>query len=262
MKERIIKNFSELDSWLSENYGFQDGCVLSVNQDSLEIVIGRDVKGNYMANSGRHIQTFKIIPRGNMESTFDRSEIPTGEQNCIESVEALQVEKGVCLEFFTPAYFRLNADNFIIEKQPLVKTIFKPWINQDQIFLTAEFTEIPQPYFWKKSLDDYGHDILFRYFKGDKRFPKEVPCPDYQGYYFQLSDRINSTAEGIFIKHMTIKNGILSCNFEKKDKELMEVWNDLLQIIADFPGVKVETGNCEFTGLEWKKYLNDSVLPN
>jgi hypothetical protein len=165
------------------------------------------------------------------------------------------------LELSTPAIFRLLTDSLEIEEQELIKTTFKPWASEREMYLTADLSEIPRPEFWKEKLSKYGHDILFRYYAGDERQPEQVPYPDYQGYYIQLADRIRSTQEGIFLKHLKVESAKLSLSFENKDEELKYVWDDLTSILADFPNAKINSGNCEFSGTKWKKYLADKLLP-
>jgi hypothetical protein len=260
MLRTTIHTFNELDKWLSDNFYFEDGHVLTIKENPLQIIVGYNVKANYKANSERHILPFKIIPSKINEWTFDKEIINTGDDNYIECIEAIEVENGICLEFSTPATFRLITDSLIIEEQELIKTTFKPWASETEMYLTTDLSEIPRPEFWIERLSKYRHNILFRYYAGDERQPEQVPYPDYQGYYIQLADRIKSTQEGIFLKHLKVENGKLSLSFENKDKELKDVWDDLTFILADFPNAKINSGNCEFTGAKWKQYLTDKVL--
>jgi len=256
-----INTFNDLDKWLSDNFYFEDGHVLSINENSMEIIVGYNVKANFKANSERHILPFKIIPSKIIEWSYDKEMVNVGDDNYIECIEATEVENGICLQFSTPVTIKLVADSLIIEEQELIKTTFKPWASETDIFMTTDFYEIPRPEFWKEKLRKYGHDILFRYYAGDERQTVQVPYPDYQGYYIQLVDRINSTQEGIFLRHLKVENGKLSLSFENKDEELKNVWHDLTIVLADFPNAKIICGNCEFTGTQWKKYLIDKQLP-
>jgi len=234
---------------------------LSIKENPLEIIVGYNVKANYKANSERHILPFKIIPSKINDWTFDKEVVNVGDDNYIECIETSEVENGICLEFSTPATIRLVADSLVIEEQELIKTTFKPWASDTEMFLTTDLSEVPKPEFWKEQLNKYGHNILLRYYAGDERQPEQVPYPDYQGYYIQLADRIKSTQEGIFLKHLEVEKGKLSLSFQNKDEELKNVWDDLTLILADFPNAKINSGNCEFTGTNWKQYLADKVLP-
>jgi len=262
MLKTTIHTFNDLDKWLSDNFYFEDGHVLAIKENPLEIIVGYNVKANYKANSERHILPFKIIPSKIYEWTFDIDVTNVGDANYIEYIEAREVENGICLEFATPATFRLVTNSLDIEEKELIKTTFKPWTSEKEVYLTADLSEVPRPLFWKEKLSKYGHDILFRYYSGEERQPEQVPYPDYQGYYIQLADRISSTQEGIFLKHIKAENGKFSLNFENKDDELKDVWNDLTAILADFPNAQIKSGNCEFIGKKWKQYLADKLLPN
>jgi hypothetical protein len=261
MLKTTIHTFKELDEWLSDNFYFQDGHVLAVKENPIQISVGYNVKANYKANSERHILSFKLIPSKIIEWTFDKEYINTGDDNYIEDIAAIKLEKGIGLEFYTPTQFRLVTDKLIIEEQELIKTTFKAWTSETEIYLTAELSEIPRPEFWKEELGKYGHDILFRYYAGDIRQPEQVPYPNYQGYYLQLADRINSTQEGVFLKYLKVENGKLGLSFQNKDKEIKNVWDDLTLILADLPKANLKSGNCEFTGTKWKQYLIDKILP-
>lgn len=261
MLKKTIYTFNDLDEWLSDNFYFEDGHILSIKENPLEIIIGYNVKASYKANSERHILSFKIIPSKIMEWIYDKDVVNIGADNYIEYIEASKIENRLCLDFFTPTLIRLVTDSFIIKEQELIKTIFKPWVSETDFFMIADFPEIPRLEFWKEKLSKYGHKILFRYYAGEKRYPNQVPYPDYQGYYIQLEDRISSTQEGIFLKSINIENGKLSLNFTNKDEELKNVWNDLTIILSDFPNAKINSGNCEFTGAEWKNFLANKVLP-
>lgn len=261
MLKTTVHTFNDLDKWLSDNFYFEEGHVLSIKENPLEIIVGYNVKANYKANSERHILPFKIIPSKIHEWTFYKDVVNVGADNYIECIEASEVENGICLEFSTPATFRLVANSFEIEEQELIKTTFKPWTSEKEMYLTTDFSEIPTPEFWKEKLSKYGHEILFRYYAGDEIHPEQVPYPAYQGYYIQLSDRISSTQEGILLKHLKVENGKLSLSFENKDEELINVWDDLTLILADLPNAKIHSGNCEFTGTKWKQYLADKLLP-
>lgn len=261
MLKTIIQTFNDLDKWLSDNFYFEDGHILAINENPLEIIVGYDIESNYRANSERHILPFKIIPSKIIEWSFNKEIVNLGGDNYIECIEAIEVENGICLEFSTPTTIRLVTDSIFIEEQEIIKTTIEPWASETKMYLTTDLSEIPRPEFWKDKLSEYGHKILFRYYSGDEKQPEQVPYPDYQGYYIQLADRINLTQEGIFIEHLKVKNGKLSLSFENKDEELRNVWDDLTIVLADFPNAKISSGNCEFTGTKWKKYLTDRILP-
>jgi len=261
MLKTTVHTHTELANWVADNSHFEDGHIIAIKENPLEILVGYNVTGNYKANSEREIVSFKLTPSKIIEWTFNKENFTPADDNYIEGIDAIENEKGICLEFSAPAVFRLTTDCLTIEEQEVIKSTFKAWVSEREIFSTASLQDIPKPEYWKEKLSEYGHNILFRYYGGAERQPEAVPYPDYQGYYVQLADRIASTQEGIFLKHLAKRNDKINFCFEFKDEKLRNVWDDITRIIADFPNARIYCGNCEFTGTEWKQFLIDKILP-
>jgi hypothetical protein len=258
---KTVSTHKDLNEWLSENNNFEDGHVLAINENPLEIIVGYNIVANYKANSKREILSFKLTPSKVTEWTFDENYSKPSDSNYIEGIDAIENDKGICLEFVASGIYRLTAESITIEEQEVIKTIFRPWVSETGFSVTTDLTEIPRPNYWKERLKEFGHNILFRYYAGEVRQPEEVPYPDYQGYYIQLADRISSTQEGIFLNHITKDRGKVRFSFTNKDDVLKTVWEDLTRILADFQNAQISCGNCEFNGTEWKQYLLDKQLP-
>ena len=58
-----------------------------------------------------------------------------------------------------------------------------------------------------------------------------------------------------------MENHRVTLCFSKKDENLDNLWIDLTAILADIPEVKMNCGNCHFTGAEWKQLLKDKRYP-
>lgn len=255
MKSKVFNTYKEVDEWLSEYCFFEDGCILSVGEKPIEIIIGYDIRGNYKANTERHIAAFKLVPNKIYNWSFDESRICIGENNYIENIDVTETQNGMKLKFYTPTLFTLETNTLYIEKLETIKTVFHPWTSDTEIFASANIDSIPTPSFWIGKLKESGHDVAFRYYCGEAKEINKIPYPDYQGYYIQTVKNIQTSKEGIFIKHMQLSYGKLNLSLENKDNELVGIWADFTKIISDFPEVKIHCGNCEFTGEEWKAYL-------
>jgi hypothetical protein len=260
--KRNILTFKELDSWLSENFYFEDGYVLQIEEDPLNIIVGYDIKASYEAYSEKQILPFMVIPAGVEEWNFDREVIPVGDRNHIESIEPVEVDNGVCIEFATPAVFRLRSKSLVVEQQNVIRTVCRPWVSNSEIFIKVGLSFVPRAEFWKCELERFGHNISFRYYGGDSKELEKVPYPNYEGYYIQLSDRIKSTTKGIFFFHVRIDSGQLYLALRNDDDVLRRVWQDLTLILAAYPNTTIKCGNCRFTGSEWIRYLTDGTLPS
>jgi hypothetical protein len=257
-----LKTYQELDKWLSDNFYFEDGHILSISENPFEIIVGYDVAGNYEANSERQILPFKLIPSKIIEWTFDNKLSEPSEYNYIEGLDAVEVENGICLQFSTPTTFKLVTDILNIDEQDLIITTFRPWTSETEIFITADLNEIPRPEFWQQKLNSIGHKVSFRYYCSEAISSEKVPYPNYEGYYIQIQDKITSTKEGIFLKYLKTDKGKLNLGFENKDEDLAYIWDDFTSILSDLPNAKINSGNCTFTGTDWKKYLADRILPS
>jgi hypothetical protein len=120
MLKTTIHTFNDLDKWLSGNFYFEDGHILTVKENPLVIIVGYNVKANYKANSERHILPFKLIPSKIIEWTFERELINIGDNNYIEGIDAIEIDNGICLEFSTTKTFRLITEILNIEEQELI----------------------------------------------------------------------------------------------------------------------------------------------
>jgi hypothetical protein len=249
-----VKTYNELENWLSENFNFEDANILSIEKSPLKIRIGYNIDGNFKANSKRSIRVFELIPSGIKEWTYDERLFTPSEDHYLECIEPVEILDGVGFEIYTPS-IRLVADAIEINEKETIETTFKPWTSETDVFVDTELKEIPRPIFWKERLMEYGHNILYRYYCGEARQPEQLPYPDYTGYYIQLENKIDTTREGIFIQFLTKDDRGIHILFVNKDETLNVVWNDLKNIIGDLPGVIIHSGNCEFTGNEWKQFL-------
>ncbi len=196
----IVKTYEELDKWLSDNYYFEDGHILSIDRNPLSIRVGYNISGNYRANSEREILVYRITPFGIMEWAYDEQCFTPSENDYIEDITPIEAGVGVGLKFTAPKILHLRAKEICIEKEKNIKTIFKPWISQKNLFVQSTLKKIPRPDFWRQKLKEFGHDILFRFYCGNQKLPEELPYPDYSGYFIQLRDKISHTKEGIFIR--------------------------------------------------------------
>ena len=48
MLKTTVHTLKDLDKWLSDNFYFEDGHVLAIKENPLEIIVGYNVKANYL----------------------------------------------------------------------------------------------------------------------------------------------------------------------------------------------------------------------
>ena len=261
MSTLSINTYSDLDEWLSENNYFEDGYILEIEKAPLTITIGYIVSGNYKANEERQILAFKLEPLKIIEWTYNESLFTPSADYCIEGIDPIDSPSGIRLKFVHGSSFSLVADSLKISEPYIITDTFKPWTSDNEISAVAEIDSVPSPEFWLEKLKEKGHDLFYRYIYGEIKPVEEIPYPDYSGYYLQMSDRINTTSGGIFVRHIKQNGKFTAITFEKQDKFLAPEWQDLTRVIASLNNIIIHCGNCQFTGTEWEQYLRDQVLP-
>lgn len=243
----------ELDAWLASHDYFEDGYILRVDFQPLKINVGYTVKGNYKAYSEQEIVAFQLIPGKILEWTCLHEDFTPSQKYIIDSIQPLAFQGGIGLK--VPGILTFLTDRLTITEPEIIKTTFQPWLSDREIFVSFEMHQIPKPIFWKQKLDALGYPIIFRYYAGPAMNSEELPYPDYTGYFIQIADRIAESSEGIFIQHLSKEEEVISFHFVNMDEKLQNVWSALMSIFSDLPFVKIQSGNCEFSGLEWKKLL-------
>jgi len=138
--------------------------------------------------------------------------------------------------------FRLVTNSITIIERGIIKTIFKPWVSDNEIFVTTSLVDIPRPEYWKDKLSSLGHEIVFRYYGCEVKSPDKLPYPDYSGYYIQAENRVDKNLEGIFIKHISKYEKSISLHFQNKDKQLGSIWIDLTRVLSELQDAKISSG--------------------
>jgi len=251
-----IETTTDLTKWLEDNHFFEDGHILKIENNPLKIVVGYNITGSYEAHSERRIQTFTLEPDKIKEWTLPENAgfIPS-DDIYIEGIAPIDVLPNIGLEFSTPLTFRLVAGSIRITHNEIITTTFKPWVSESEIFVESSITVIPRPQYWVDKLKERGHVVVLRYFGSEEKMPDKLPYPDYSGYYIQTRNRLDKTNKGIFIEHLTKKEKSISLHFQNSDKEFKSIWNDLTLILSEMPDATIRSGNCKFSGREWREHL-------
>ena len=257
----IITDRNKLESWLDQNYWFEDGFISKIEQDSngLIITVGFQIKGTYVAGEPMTIKEFDLKPKGIRNWTFSDSGFKPGYDWCIEGLDLVENDLGI--RFETPNVFELTCESIDISKPREIQTFTKPWISERELFISATIDSIPKPDFWINLFKQHSTNIGLRVY-GDKiKETDRIPYPDYSGFFIQRPNRINENDKGIFIKSITQKGEDLHISFELSDSELKKEWTILFKIISNLNGLKVNCGNVSFNQNEWIDFITTKKLP-
>ncbi len=257
----IITERNKLESWLDQNYWFEDGFISKIEQKSNELIItvGFQLKGTYVAGEPMTIKEFDLKPKQINSWTFSDSVFKPSYNSCIEGLNLVENDFGIRFETYN--VFELTCKSIDISEPRVIETFTKPWMSETEIFISAFIDSIPRPDYWIKNFEQRSINIGLRVY-GDKiKETAKIPYPDYSGFFIQRQDRINKNDSGIFISSITENGREISFSFELQDFELKKEWNVLYNIIANFNGLNVTCGNVNFNQSEWLDFIKTGKLP-
>lgn len=255
-----IENRTKLEEWLDQNYWFEDGFISEINdsKNGLEIVVGYQTVGTYVAGEKQELKEFSLKPKGLMNWTYKKEQFSPTKEYCINGIDL--TEKGIGLKFDTESVFELTCESIEISEPKITQTYTKPWISNREIYITATEKEVPTANYWIEKLGEYGFKIGFRYFASELIQSEKVPYPDYSGYFIQTLNKISETQKGLFFKFISLENGELRIGIENGD-ENKELFKTIQSIVSDWTNSKINSGNVEFTGKEFKDFLENGKYP-
>jgi len=255
-----IDNRNKLKEWLDQNYWFEEGFISEINnsKNGLEIVIGYQTRGTYVAGEKQEIKEFTLKPNRLYDWTYKKEQFTPSKEFCIESIDL--TEKGVGLKFETPSLFEMVCESIEISEPKITQTYTKPWTSNREFFITASLKEVPKPNYWIEQFEKYGIKTGFRYFASELIQSEKVPYPDYSGYFIQTLGEISKTEKGLFIKFVNIENGELRIGIENQD-ENEDLFKIVQKIVSNWGNSIINSGNVKFIGAEFKDFLESGKYP-
>ena len=257
----IINERDTLETWLDQNYWFEDGYISNIETDAngIQITIGFQLEGNYVAGEPQILKEYTITPNEIVTWTYDSNVHQLEELKCIESINL--TDTGLGLRFETSPAIELICKSFYINDAKIINTQTKPWISEREFSFSYESDELPHADFWIDAFKNFGIQMSFRIYADQERERNRIPYPDYSGLFLQRTDRLLISNKGIFFSSVTTNDKLINYTFELDDENLSEEWMLLQKLIANWPQLKVTCGNVTFIGIEWKNYIDSRILP-
>lgn len=256
----VIKNKLDLDIWLDENYGFEDGYISELemlDETTVKIRIGYQIEGTYIAGAPKLLKEFLIIAKG---VTGLLNNLQIDPNHCIEGLFQIETSKGLGLELDVPQIIRLCCEELHIEEPTYIKSITKAWISDNVLSANIPKMDIPKPIFWIKKLEKNGFYVSWRYGCSGIKSVEQVPYPDYSGWFIQETDKIKNTQFGIFVSHISSGNEGFNIALDRYEADI-KLWDAIKRIIAELPNVEISIGNCILTGDQLIHYISSGELP-
>ena len=256
-----INNRKNLEEWLDQNHWFEDGFISEINElnNGLEIVVGYQTSGTYVAGEKREIKEFSIKPIGLKNWSYKKEQFTPSKDISINGIDL--PANGIGLKFSTPSQFELICESLEISEAKITQTYTKPWVSNREFFITAISKEVPTPRFWVEQFEKHSLEIGFRYYSSELIQTEKVPYPDYSGYYIQTIKEISKTDRGLLIKFVNFKNGELIMGIENQE-ENEELFKTFQLIVSNWDNSIINSGNVEFAGAEFKEFLEKEKYPD
>jgi len=255
-----INNRTKLEKWLDQNYWFEEGFISEINdsKNGLEIVVGYQTVGTYVAGEKQELKEFCLKPIGLTNWTYKKEQFSPTKDSCINGIDL--TERGIGLKFDTESVFEMTCESIEISEPKITQTYTKPWISNNEIYITATLKEVPTATYWIEKFSEYDIKIGFRYFASELIKSEKVPYPDYSGYLIQTLNKISETQKGLFFKFVGLKNDELRIGIENGDKN-KELFKTIQFIVSDWSNITINSGNVKFNGEEFKKFLKNGKYP-
>ena len=255
-----INNRDELEKWLDQNYWFEEGFISEINDsiNGLEIVVGYQTIGTYVAGEKEELKEFSLKPIGLTNWTYKKEQFTPTREFCINEIDL--TDKGIGLKFDIGSQFEMTCESIDISEPKITKTFTKPWVSNNEVYILTTQKKVPKATYWIEKFEEQDIKIGFRYFAGELIKSEKVPYPDYSGYFIQTLNKINDTDKGLFFKSIRLENDELRIGIENGD-ENKELFNTIQSIISNWKNTTINSGNVKFTGKEFKEFLENGKYP-
>lgn len=158
MKNIIIKNQTQFESWLDCNFWLEDVIINILEylpktfDDSkiptqVSLQLSLQVGGSITAGETRWIREIEIIAEDITDYSIDlpKEFIPG---NCCEGIELIPVSQGIGFTLDVPGTLRIVCKTLQISQQEDREEIVESWLSDTEFFVTVQSSQLPTPEDW------------------------------------------------------------------------------------------------------------------
>ncbi len=180
-------------------------------------------------------------------------------------LQAIVNDENTLLDLVINDSIQLQSRRIQVKELPDLTVVNLPALNRRSATLLFADTALPIPADWIEWLHEVGADASWRRMHDVAVAASDVNQDDYEGWFLQIRNLIDSTPSGVMLKSLkAVDDGFLA-EFDNWDQPVdvqsaSEIWGNLSQMAALRPNVFVRCGNCLLTGAEWKQALLEEVV--
>lgn len=181
------------------------------------------------------------------------------------AIESLLVDDEVdFLDVVLDNNIRLQCQFLLVEALPDVNIINRPFVDLSHATQHVPGAGLPTPGQWIEWLAQAGYDVSWRQIYGESRAPESLPQKEYEGWFLQINDAVNSTDNGVMLKSLVAFEDGFFAEFEdwnslEDGPGYSEMWKALSCVAARVKDISVRSGNCLLSGSEWHASIEAGV---
>jgi hypothetical protein len=131
------------------------------------------------------------------------------------------------------------------------------WFSDREFFAVVRDAALPSPEQWTKVLADVGLHAVWRCYGGPAEDLASVPR-EYEGWFLQQADGVESTAGGILFLAAKHGEGGFHVTLRRETEKTDPLWSACAKFLGTFPGVVISCGNASLSGSAWLAHLASS----
>lgn len=252
----------QLGQWFEEEGWFDDGRLFACSPtpgpqapDEATLEIGRWVSGGLDPGDVRVFRVFRLMAHG--VSRYSIGPPGHSPEHWSQGVEL--VEEGLGFTMDAPGLVRIEFRDLDVERLDDRSERVAPSISDRRIWVVTEGGELPSPGDWVEGLARTGVTAKWN-FCGDDEVSAHEPSGDYQGWCLQAREQ-RELQEVVFLGCRRTEPAGYSLTIERRGPA-GKLWRAIQYLASAQPGSVVRSGNVELNRGEWRRYLEDGVLPD
>lgn len=242
--------------WLDEQWFLQDAFIDSVVPlpqpsalpDQVRIAFRIQTAGGISAGEQRNMR--EIILVATDVSRFEL--LPHGfvSGNCCQGADIPEDSSAaIAFRIDVPLTLRLDCERLDVVEREWTEVV-PEFLSSREFFITVKGAPLPAPEQWVQALKVLGVNVAWRCFGGPAVPVAYVPN-QYEGWFLQQTDRIDSTSGGVFFFTSRGNGTGFEIQLQRHDAEDDPVWSRCSQYLGNFKEAEVHCGNAKLSGSAW-----------
>ncbi|MFA6211724.1 MAG: hypothetical protein WC714_19955 [Candidatus Obscuribacterales bacterium] len=258
--------------WLEEHDYFDCGCAGHFDPEPttfgleagaperVSFQLGFPVGGSYDAGQLRRVKRYEFIANGVELWAYTKEHAASFGFDGPLLGGVIVNDENTLIDLVIDDLIQLQCRRIQVSELSDLTVVNLPALNRRSATLFFADTALPIPADWIEWLNEVGADASWRRIHDVAVAPSEVNLDDYEGWFLQSRNLIDSTPSGVMLKSLKVVEGGFFAEFDNWEEPVdgqstSEIWSNLSQVTSLRPNVFVRSGNCLLTGEEWKRAL-------